>query len=85
MHAANVEHSSRLLRALFYIKSAGKNGCTTAELQSYSESMAPATDVSELRQSGYLIECRRDGTTHGGRKIYRYTYLGRSMSAKEVE
>jgi hypothetical protein len=48
-------------------------GLTTAELQSWTSSMAPATDISELRQSGHAIECKSEGMRNG-RRIYRYIY-----------
>lgn len=77
MHAADPSRSERLARALDFVRSAGPIGCTTAEIQSYTGSMAPATDVSELRAAGYLIECRCEGTNGNGRRVYRYKFLGR--------
>ena len=79
MHAANPDRSKRLSRALDYIRSCGAHGCTTAELQGYTGSMAPATDVSELRRSGYLIDCECDGINIKGRRVYTYRYRGRRM------
>ena len=75
MHAGSPDRSQRLKRTLDYIKSAASSGCTTAEIQGWTHSMAPATDVSELRQSGYLIECSQD-PMRNGRRVYRYTYKG---------
>ncbi len=80
LHHANANRSFRLKRCLEFIKSAGGSGCTTAELQSWTRSMAPATDVSELRQGGYIIDCVRAGTTKSGRKLYTYTYRGRKFA-----
>jgi len=77
MHNGTPERSKRLYRALEYVKSAGPVGCTTAELQGFTGSMAPATDISELRQSGYQIECKSEGKNGNGRRVYRYRYLGR--------
>ena len=71
MHAANPEKSRRLARTLEILKSSPR-GVTTAELQAWTGSMAPATDCSELRQSGYRIACRFQETKNG-RRIYRYT------------
>jgi len=79
MHNGDPSRSIRLSRALNYIKSAGGIGCTTAELQSYTGSMAPATDISELRQTGHLIECKSEGARNG-RRIYRYKYQGRHVT-----
>jgi hypothetical protein len=77
MHAADPARSFRLYRALDYIKSCGHFGCTTAELQAHTGSMAPGTDVSEIRQNGYLIACDYEGKTKHGRRIYRYRFVGK--------
>lgn len=77
MHAANPARSKRLKLTLKYLEFA-PGGRTTAEIQEHTGSMAPATDISELRHSGYLIACRFDGQSERGRRVYRYTYLGRS-------
>ena len=77
MHNGTPERSKRLARALDCVKAAGPGGCTTLELQKFTGSMAPATDVSELRAAGYLIECRCEGNNGNGRRVYRYKYQGR--------
>jgi hypothetical protein len=79
MHAADPSRSQRLARALAFVKSFGSFGCTTAQLQGYTGSMAPATDISELRHAGYLIDCKMDGVKPNGRRVYRYKYLGRKF------
>ncbi len=79
MHAADPSRSKRLARALDYIKSCGPIGCTTAELQNYTSSMAPATDVSELRHAGYFIDCEFDCINKNGRRVYTYRYRGRKF------
>jgi hypothetical protein len=76
MHAGNPERSKRLHMALDYLKQCGHNGCTTAQLQAATYSMAPATDCSELRQSGHEIECKCLGSWQG-RRIYQYVYRGK--------
>jgi hypothetical protein len=63
---------ARLLRVL----QAHPAGLTTAEIQSWTNSMAPATDCSELRRSGHLIQCTGEGMRNG-RRIYRYVYCGK--------
>jgi hypothetical protein len=77
MHAAKVEKSTRLRKCLMFLRAAGRPGATTAELQGFTASMAPATDVSELRAQGYEIDCTYQGTSRRGRKVYRYTYKGK--------
>ena len=76
MHAGKIESSKRL-QNLLRILLAYPKGCTTAEIQQWTGSMCPGTDVSELRQSGYDIECYYQGKSKTGRRIYRYKYLGR--------
>jgi len=69
------DKTPRLSRALSVLE-AHPRGLTTAEIQSWTGSMAPATDISELRQSGHEIECRSEGMRNG-RRIYRYIYRGK--------
>jgi hypothetical protein len=78
MHNADPERSARLARTLRYLSYCAETGCTTAQLQAATASMAPATDVSELRQSGYLIECTNEGMNENGRRVYRYVFKGRT-------
>ena len=77
MHFADPEHSTRLTRTLRYIYHCADTGCTTAQLQAATAWMAPSTDISELRQSGYIIERTYEGRTATGRQINRYVYKGR--------
>ena len=79
MHAADPEHSARLTRTLRFLYYCKGEGCTTAQLQAATDSMAPSTDVSELRQSGYLIDCKNEGISTNGRRVYRYVYKGRKV------
>jgi hypothetical protein len=78
VNASKPETSRRLSRTLSYLKAAGAVGATSAELAGFTLSVAPGTDVSELRQNGYLIECRYEGQSQTGRKVYRYLYQGRA-------
>lgn len=75
MHAGK-DSTERLSRALRVLQ-AHPGGMTTAELQSWTGSMAPATDVSELRQSGWRIKCKCEGVNGNGRRVYRYTLEGK--------
>jgi hypothetical protein len=75
MHSGNPDRSKRLRMALDYLERCGLRGCTTAQLQGATGSMAPATDCSELRQSGHKIECKCLGSWQG-RRIYQYVYRG---------
>jgi hypothetical protein len=77
MHAAKADKSERLSRTLHYIQTWGSLGATSAEIHAWTGSMAVATDISELRQNGYHIDCKYDGINHDGRKIFRYTFKGK--------
>lgn len=79
MHAASIDKSARLQRTLEVLR-AFPAGATTWEIQTLSNSMAPATDVSELRANKYDIRCMYIGKTSTGRKIYRYRYFGKKES-----
>jgi hypothetical protein len=70
------DDTPRLSRALRFLQAHRYTGVTTAEIQAWTGSMAPATDISELRRSGHLIECSSEGMKNG-RRIYRYRYQGR--------
>lgn len=80
IHFANADKSFRLHRCLDYLKSCKSIGCTTAEIQSYTGSMAPHTDIAELRANGYLIERIREPNTRSGRQVHRYTFKGRRFA-----
>lgn len=72
MHAADPEKSTRLKKLLSLLTEHRKPGITTAQIQRHTGSVAPATDVSELRQRGFAIRCKYDGKTRTNRRIYRY-------------
>lgn len=74
-HAARVEASPRLQRALAALRRFGSHGCTTAQLFHETGSMAVHSDVSELRANGYTVECKHE-RTENGRRVYRYTLRG---------
>ena len=76
MHKANAEKSYRLKQTLHVLR-AFPDGPTTWDIQSWCGSMAPATDISELRQNGYIIDCEYAGKTATGRKIFRYHLRGK--------
>jgi hypothetical protein len=79
MHAANPDRSFRLARTLMLLKSCGTRGCTTAEIQAWSNSMAPATDISELRANGHNIP-KPTSTVRNGRRVFRYVYRGKKAT-----
>lgn len=76
MHNANADKSYRLKQTLDVLR-AFPDGPTTWDIQGWCGSMAPATDISELRQNGYVIDCKYQGLTSTGRKIFRYHLRGK--------
>lgn len=81
MHNANVDRSERLAQTLRIIKSQKGLGATTQEIASWTGSVAVATDVSELRQNGYEIDCLFHHTTAEGRKVFLYYFRGKKENA----
>ena len=76
MHKADSEKSARLQRTLAVLEGF-PSGATTWDIQSLTSSMAPSTDISELRQNGYGIDCQYAGKTTTGRRIFRYILKGK--------
>lgn len=76
MHNADAEKSPRLMRTLEVLK-AFPEGATTWDLQCLTNSMAPATDISEIRQNGYDVVCTYEGKTSTNRRIFRYHLNGK--------
>jgi hypothetical protein len=79
LHSADVEKSARLKRTLEVLQSFPE-GATTWDIQCLTSSMAPATDISELRQNGYDVICQYEGKTSTNRRIFRYRLNGRKES-----
>lgn len=81
MHHANAAKSPRLARLLGYVRSMGRHGATSLDLQQWTGSMAVSTDISELRRNGHRIDCVYEKKTPTGRKVFRYTYKGKKETA----
>jgi hypothetical protein len=77
-HAANVEKSRRLQGVLHALRTAGDRGITSRDLMIKANVVAPGTCVSELRKSGYVIDCDLRNIYEDGTKIYSYKLLGRT-------
>jgi len=65
--------SRRLSSLLTFLRQRGAEGATSAEIRDRTGSVAPGTDVSELRANGHSVACVFQGVTASGRKVYRYT------------
>lgn len=70
MHFANIEKSNRLQKLMDVLKDGYEH--VTHEIQQRTGSMAPATDVSEARHNGAMINCRYICRSETGRKVYGY-------------
>lgn len=66
MHYAKLETSSRLKRALKVLQSR-KKPFSTLELMQKAHIMAVNSTISELRQNGIAVKCKREG------KLYFYS------------
>jgi hypothetical protein len=77
-HAARLGESGRMRDIYDALKSAGSCGLTGMELANMTHCLAISTAISQLRLSleGEKIECRREGETENGSKIYRYVLTG---------
>ncbi len=68
MHNAKLERSERL-QAVYRVLRLAKKGISSWELAQASQTVAVGTCVSELRQQGHRIDCKREG------HIWRYTLV----------
>jgi len=76
MNYARIGKSNRLQVLYRALERAGKKGLTTAGLIDATASVAPHSDVAELRANGYEVSCKYEARTSSGRRIYRYRLLG---------
>lgn len=77
MHAARLEKSPRLQRALAALKEAGMLGLSSWEWVQKARLPNPGTTASELRKNGYVIDCELLTTYGDGTRIYLYRLMGR--------
>ena len=70
MHAADLSKSNRLQKLMAVLADGYEH--VTHEIQQRTGSMAPATDVSEARHNGAMINCRYICRSDTGRKVYGY-------------
>ena len=75
-HAASLAGSKPLQRVLQFLRMFGKTGITTAILAEYANVQNVATWVSALRHNGFDIECKYEGQSNDGARIYRYWLRG---------
>ena len=74
IHAADVSESRRLQRVLELLRSRPE-GATTREIIAATGTCAVNSVAAELRQNGYNIECRYEGQSDEGMRIYRYRLI----------
>jgi hypothetical protein len=62
----------RTQRLLAHLKQRGFRGATSLEISRVVGTVSPATDASDLRRCGFIIDCSYDHMTDRGRRVYRY-------------
>lgn len=78
IHAASLARSPRLLGIYRFLRRRGKLGATSLELARINNGVAIGTDISEIRIGEKLkISCVYSHRSVTGRKVYRYTLVGR--------
>lgn len=88
MHHATLERSARLQKTLDVLLDGEYH--TTADIQRHTGSMAPGTDISELRANNIAIDPAKFIKKENGRSIYAYKLSaaasnGRGLSASSPE
>lgn len=81
-HAARLESSTRLQRALEVIQKAGN--MTGREWCQAADIMNPGGVASELWENGYWVQAVYLGMNENGRKVWKYFYRG-ERSDHEIE
>jgi len=76
MHFADVAESKRLQRVLEALRAAGPAGLTTREIIAATGTCAVNSVAAELRSNGYNVDCRYEGQSEEGMRIYRYRIIG---------
>jgi hypothetical protein len=71
IHAARLIGSRRLRDTLDVLRRY-PDGVTSRDLIESSNTVAPHTDIAELRAAGFVISCRYLRRTTTGRKVYVY-------------
>lgn len=84
MHAGRVENSPSLQAVLGFLQLRGSAGATTWQLIEEAKVANPATEVSALRQNGYTINCKYEGKSESGRKVYRYTLFDSPLAQGQL-
>ena len=72
MHAGKIATSETLQRLRDFLIMRGDKGATSYELTVALELVAVATWVSALRHNGHVIECKCEGKSASGARVYRY-------------
>lgn len=66
------DNSDRIQRIVKFLRSKGEKGATSLEISDACYSPRASSDVSEARACGHNIDCKYEGKSPTGRKIYRY-------------
>ena len=73
-HAARYENSPRLQRVAAFLSQNSNRWVSTLEISVACERCAAHSDVHELRENGFVIQCR---PRQGERGVYEYRLTGR--------
>ena len=86
-HGGNPQSSARLAATLDYLRQYPPGACvSTLAIQQATGSMAPATDIADLRKCGVpATRARCRGVSENGRKVYEWFGVpGKTMRSAEI-
>jgi len=69
-HFADIKNSRRLQGVLEILQDGAEH--TTFDIMLKTKSCAVHTDIYELRKNGIKIDCRQNGKSETGRKVFVY-------------
>jgi hypothetical protein len=81
-HKTDTKNSDRLLPVLQMLLDEKKH--SSIELRSTNNSCAIATDVSDLRKDGWIIESEYKGLSENNRKVYDFWLIGKQGLEKDT-
>lgn len=80
-HAAVFERSERLQKVEAFLRANRHRYVSTLEIALACERCAAHSDIHELRENGFIIDCR---PRKGKRNVYEYQWRGRREKQGEL-
>lgn len=80
-HAARYERSPRLQKVAAFLRANRHRHVSTLEIARACNRCAAHSDIHELRENGFEIECR---PRQGARGVYEYQWRGRQARQLEL-